>query len=97
MKREGTATKSACGRPEASVCGDMTTNVVIGISARLAALVGRRAVAGREGLPLRGGVAELRPDDDGATFFQRADDALYRARTPARAASSRRIPGFGPA
>jgi len=31
-------------------------------------------------LYLSAGVAELRPDDDGVTFFQRADDALYRAK-----------------
>jgi diguanylate cyclase (GGDEF)-like protein len=31
-------------------------------------------------LYLSAGVAELRPDDDAVTFFQRADDALYRAK-----------------
>jgi diguanylate cyclase (GGDEF)-like protein len=31
-------------------------------------------------LYLSAGVAELRPDDDSVTFFQRADDALYRAK-----------------
>jgi two-component system, cell cycle response regulator len=34
--------------------------------------------AGR--LFLSGGVAELRPEDDAASFFERADDALYRAK-----------------
>ena len=39
--------------------------------------------AGRPGGPAsrcRPGVAELRPDDDAVTFFERADDALYRAK-----------------
>jgi diguanylate cyclase (GGDEF)-like protein len=49
-------------------------------------------------LYLSAGVAELRPDDDAATFFQRADDALYRAKDAGKgrvvAANS---PGLGPA
>jgi diguanylate cyclase (GGDEF)-like protein len=49
-------------------------------------------------LYLSAGVAELRPDDDAVTFFQRADDALYRAKDAGKgrvvAANS---PGFGPA
>jgi diguanylate cyclase (GGDEF)-like protein len=49
-------------------------------------------------LYLSAGVAELRPDDDPVTFFQRADDALYRAKEAGKgrvvAANS---PGVGPA
>jgi diguanylate cyclase (GGDEF)-like protein len=49
-------------------------------------------------LYLSGGVAELRPDDDAVTFFQRADDALYGAKDAGKgrvvAANS---PGLGPA
>jgi diguanylate cyclase (GGDEF)-like protein len=49
-------------------------------------------------LYLSAGVAELRPDDDAVTFFQRADDALYRAKDAGKgrvvAANS---PGLGPA
>jgi diguanylate cyclase (GGDEF)-like protein len=49
-------------------------------------------------LYLSAGVAELRPDDDGVTFFQRADDALYRAKDAGKgqvvAANS---PRLGPA
>ena len=49
-------------------------------------------------LYLSAGVAELRPDDDATTFFQRADDALYRAKGAGKgrvvAANS---PGVGPA
>jgi diguanylate cyclase len=29
---------------------------------------------------LSAGVAELRPEDDGRSFFERADEALYRAK-----------------
>jgi diguanylate cyclase (GGDEF)-like protein len=49
-------------------------------------------------LYLSAGVAELRPDDDAVTFFQRADDALYRAKDAGKgrvvAANS---PNLGPA
>jgi diguanylate cyclase (GGDEF)-like protein len=49
-------------------------------------------------LYLSAGVAELRPDDDAVTFFQRADDALYRAKDAGKgrvvAANS---PGLGTA
>jgi diguanylate cyclase (GGDEF)-like protein len=49
-------------------------------------------------LYLSAGVAELRPDDDSVTFFQRADDALYRAKDAGKgqvvAANST---GLGPA
>jgi diguanylate cyclase (GGDEF)-like protein len=49
-------------------------------------------------LYLSAGVAELRSDDDSVTFFQRADDALYRAKDAGKgrvvAANS---PGLGPA
>jgi diguanylate cyclase (GGDEF)-like protein len=49
-------------------------------------------------LYLSAGVAELRPDDDGVSFFQRADDALYRAKDAGKgrvvAANS---PSIGPA
>ena len=49
-------------------------------------------------LYLSAGVAELRPDDDAMTLFQRADDALYRAKDAGKgrvvAANS---PGLGPA
>ena len=45
---------------------------------------GRRSPAGRSARPGRlhisAGVAELKPDDDSITFFERADEALYRAK-----------------
>ena len=45
----------------------------------------QQAVSGRQlgqagKLYLSAGVAGLRPDDDAKTFFERADEALYRAK-----------------
>jgi diguanylate cyclase (GGDEF)-like protein len=46
---------------------------------------------------LSAGVAELRPDDDAVTFFQRADDALYRAKDAGKGrAVAANSPGLGP-
>jgi diguanylate cyclase (GGDEF)-like protein len=42
--------------------------------------VSSRALGQAGRLFLSGGVAELRADDDAASFFERADDALYRAK-----------------
>jgi two-component system, cell cycle response regulator len=42
--------------------------------------VSTRAIGQTGRLFLSGGVAELRPEDDAASFFERADDALYRAK-----------------
>jgi GGDEF domain-containing protein len=36
-------------------------------------------------LQLSAGAADLRPEDDGATFFKRADDALYQAKQNGKA------------
>jgi GGDEF domain-containing protein len=36
-------------------------------------------------LGLSAGAADLRPEDDGATFFKRADDALYQAKNGGKA------------
>jgi diguanylate cyclase (GGDEF)-like protein len=47
---------------------------------RLGAAVASRPLAQGSKLYLSAGVAELRPDDDAVSFFQRADDALYRAK-----------------
>jgi PleD family two-component response regulator len=47
---------------------------------------------------LSAGVAELRPDDDSVTFFQRADDALYRAKDGGKGrAVAANSSGLGPA
>jgi diguanylate cyclase (GGDEF)-like protein len=47
---------------------------------RIEAAVAARPVAQAGRLRLSAGVAELRPDDDAVSFFQRADEALYRAK-----------------
>ena len=47
---------------------------------RLEAAVSSRPLDQAGRLHLSAGVTELRPDDDAVTFFQRADQALYRAK-----------------
>jgi diguanylate cyclase (GGDEF)-like protein len=47
---------------------------------RLEAAVSSRPVARAGRLHLSAGVTELRPDDDSVSFFERADEALYRAK-----------------
>jgi diguanylate cyclase (GGDEF)-like protein len=47
---------------------------------RIQAAVSARPLDQAGKLHLSAGVAELRPDDDAVSFFQRADDALYRAK-----------------
>ncbi len=47
---------------------------------RLEAAVSSRPVGQAGRLHLSAGVTELRPEDDAVSFFQRADEALYRAK-----------------
>jgi diguanylate cyclase (GGDEF)-like protein len=47
---------------------------------RIQAAVSSRPISQIGKLHLSAGVAELQPADDSVTFFQRADDALYRAK-----------------
>jgi diguanylate cyclase (GGDEF)-like protein len=47
---------------------------------RIQNAVSTRPIAQAGKLYLSAGAAELKPDDDSVTFFQRADDALYRAK-----------------
>jgi diguanylate cyclase (GGDEF)-like protein len=47
---------------------------------RLQAALSARSVGQAGTLALSAGVAELQPEDDSVAFFQRADDALYRAK-----------------
>jgi diguanylate cyclase (GGDEF)-like protein len=47
---------------------------------RLQAAVSSRPISQIGKLYLSAGVAELRPEDDAVNFFQRADEALYRAK-----------------
>src|SRR5204862_4076653 len=47
---------------------------------RIQAAVSSRPISQIGNLYLSAGVAELRPEDDAVSFFQRADEALYRAK-----------------
>ena len=47
---------------------------------RLRGAVSSRPVAQAGRLSLSAGIAELMPDDDATGFFERADEALYRAK-----------------
>ena len=48
---------------------------------RLQAAVSSRPIGQAGRLKLSAGIAELKADDDGVNFFQRADEALYRAKS----------------
>jgi diguanylate cyclase (GGDEF)-like protein len=47
---------------------------------RIQQAVSGRPLNGIGAISLSAGIADLRPDDDSTSFFQRADDALYRAK-----------------
>jgi diguanylate cyclase (GGDEF)-like protein len=51
-----------------------------GLYGRLQAAMARRPVGQAGRIALSAGVADLRPDDDAVSFFERADEALYRAK-----------------
>ncbi len=48
--------------------------------ARLQATLRRRPSTAAVGLSVSGGIAELKPDDDGVSLFERAERALHRAK-----------------
>ena len=47
---------------------------------RLQAAISGRPIGQAGKLLISGGVAELKPDDDSISFFERSDEALYRAK-----------------
>ena len=47
---------------------------------RIQFAVGSGSAGPAERIRMSAGIAELRPEDDPVSFFQRADDALYRAK-----------------
>ena len=51
-----------------------------GMYARLQATLRRRPSTAELGLSLSAGIAELKPDDDGVSLFERAERALHRAK-----------------
>ena len=55
------------------------------LSRRMQQAVASRPIGDIETLRLSAGAADLRPEDDGATFFKRADDALYQAKESGKA------------
>jgi diguanylate cyclase (GGDEF)-like protein len=55
------------------------------LSRRMQQAVASRPIGDIPRLGLSAGAADLRPEDDGATFFKRADDALYQAKNGGKA------------
>ncbi|HET9323708.1 MAG TPA: sensor domain-containing diguanylate cyclase [Gaiellaceae bacterium] len=55
------------------------------LSRRMQQAVAARPIGDVGQLELSAGAADLRPEDDGATFFKRADDALYQAKEGGKA------------
>ena len=55
------------------------------LSRRMQQAVASRPIGDVGELRLSAGAADLRPEDDGATFFKRADDALYQAKENGKA------------
>src|SRR6266511_3691297 len=65
---------------------------------RILSAVSSRAFGQAGKLYLSAGVGELRPEDDPVSFFQRADDALYRAKEAGKGrVVSANTPRLGPA
>jgi diguanylate cyclase (GGDEF)-like protein len=54
---------------------------------RLQAAISGRPIGQAGRLHISAGVAELKPEDDSISFFERADDALYRAKNAGKAQS----------
>jgi diguanylate cyclase (GGDEF)-like protein len=52
---------------------------------RIATAVAARPVADAGDLTLSGGITHLHPDDSPTTFFERGDEALYRAKAAGKA------------
>jgi diguanylate cyclase (GGDEF)-like protein len=50
------------------------------LAIRIAREIAARPIAGAGTVNVSAGIAELRPADSGADFFERADEALYRAK-----------------
>jgi len=64
---------------------------------RILSAVSSRPLGQAGKLYLSAGVAELRPEDDPVSFFQRADDALYRAKEGGKGRVVSAKPRLGPA
>jgi diguanylate cyclase (GGDEF)-like protein len=64
---------------------------------RILSAVSSRPLGHAGKLYLSAGIAELRPEDDPVSFFQRADDALYRAKEAGKGRVVAATPRLGPA
>jgi diguanylate cyclase (GGDEF)-like protein len=64
--------------------------------ARLQAQLAARPVPQAGRLRLSAGIADLRPQDDAVTLFQRADDALYRAKETGKGRVAAATTAIGP-
>ncbi|HMI28478.1 MAG TPA: GGDEF domain-containing protein, partial [Gaiellaceae bacterium] len=65
---------------------------------RILSAVSSRPLGAAGKIYLSAGVAELRPEDDPVSLFQRADDALYRAKEAGKGrVVSANVPRLGPA
>jgi diguanylate cyclase (GGDEF)-like protein len=64
----------------AIILPESTVDDAEGLYRRLGVAMAKRPVGQAGALALSAGVAELRPDDDAVSFFERADEALYRAK-----------------
>jgi diguanylate cyclase (GGDEF)-like protein len=62
---------------------------------RILAAVSSRPIGYANGLRLSAGIAELRPEDDSVTFFQRADEALLRAKEAGKGRVAPESEGIG--
>jgi diguanylate cyclase (GGDEF)-like protein len=62
---------------------------------RIQAAVSSRPITHAGQLLLSAGIAELRPQDDAVAFFQRADDALYRAKEGGKGRVASETAGVG--
>ena len=67
-----------------------------GLYRRLGIALTKRPVGQAGALSLSGGAARLRPTDDAVTFFERADEALYRAKAAGKGVLARDDDGGDP-
>src|SRR4029079_8488072 len=65
------------------------------LSRRIKSAVSSRPISHAGQLLLSAGIAELRPQDDPVAFFQRADDALYRAKEGGKGRVASESAGIG--
>ena len=65
----------------AIILPESTTEDAEGLYRRLELAMAKRPLGQAGKLKLSAGVAQLRPEDDAVSFFERGDEALYRAKS----------------